>query len=278
MKRLFQFIYLYRTFFTFLVFEIFCAWIIVSANQYQSSAFFNSTNAISADIFRLRSNITKYFNLSYENNDLAMENAFLRQIISESAQRKNYYFSEHYLADSTLPRQFDFLMAKVINNSVRRTNNYITIDKGYRDGIEPGMGVISSWGIVGRVKACSKNFSTIYSLLHSDMLVSSLIKSNGILCTTSWTGNDPMFADLLYVPRHIKIAKGDSVVTSGYNSNFPQGESIGYIEDFWINENDSFYHIKVHISNDFTRLAYVYVVRNNFGTEKDSLEQATTNH
>jgi rod shape-determining protein MreC len=277
MRRLFQFIYLYRAFFTFLVFEIFCAWIIVSSNHYQSSAFFNSSNALSADIFRLRSNITKYFNLSYENNDLSTENAFLRQVIAESVQRKNYYLSGHYSADSILPRQYNYLMARVINNSVQRSNNYITIDKGSRDGIEPGMGVISSWGIVGRVKACSRNFSTIYSLLHSDMLVSSLIKSSGVLCTTSWTGNDPMYADLLYVPRHIKVVKGDSVITSGYNSNFPQGEPIGKIEDFWINENDSFYHIKVKLSNDFTRLAYVYVVSNNFRTEKDSLEQVTTN-
>jgi rod shape-determining protein MreC len=82
-----------------------------------------------------------------------------------------------------------------------------------------------------------------------------------------------MYSDLLFVPRHIKIAKGDSVVTSGYNSIFPENEPIGIIDNFWIHENESFYHIKVLLSNDFNRLAYVYIVRNKFRSEKDSLEE-----
>ena len=180
-------------------------------------------------------------------------------------------------SDSTVIPQFEYISAKVINNSIRRVNNYLTINKGSADGVEPGMGVIGSWGIVGKVRATSRDFSTVYSILHSDMLVSSEIKRNNVLCTTTWTGEDPMYADLLYVPRHIKILKGDTVVTSGYNAIFPENEPIGVIDNFWINENETFFHVKVKLATDFRTLSYVYIIKNKFRAEKDSLEQATYN-
>jgi rod shape-determining protein MreC len=276
MKRLFQFVYQYRAFFTFIILEILCAVIITMSNRYQNSAFFNSSNAIAARIFSFRKEVNHFFSLSAQNMELARENAFLRKLI---AQRKGYAevnARENPGIDTVRPEQFGFILARVINNSVRRTANFITLDKGIEDGIAPGMGVISSWGIAGKVKACSKNFSTVYSVLHSDMMISSLIQSNGVVCTTSWTGEDPSTCDLLYVPRHVKIARGDSVVTSGYNSIFPEGEPIGIIHDFWINENETFYRVKVKLSTDFTRLAYVYVITNRFRYEKDSLEQIST--
>jgi rod shape-determining protein MreC len=277
MRSLFRIIYLYRAFFTFLLFEILCAWIIATSNLYQSSILFNSANALSGKLFRIRDNIGKYLSLSWQNNDLARENAFLRRIITESAQKGNLITSGNLAADSTWSAQYDFIPARVINNSVRRTNNFLTIDKGSDEGIEPGMGVISSWGIVGKVRAASSNYSTVYSLLHSEMMISSLITANGVICTTSWTGEDPLYSDLLYVPRHLNISKGDSVVTSGFSSMYPRGIPIGIIDSYWISENETFYHIKIKLANDFFRLAYVYVIKNKLKAEKDSLEQVTAN-
>ena len=277
MKRLFQFIYYYRAFFTFLFFEIVCTLFIVSSGKYQESAFFNTTNFISATVFTIKNDVSHYFGLSKQNRDLARENAFLRDIIAGSSPQKIMAPTEIRNADTVVTPQFDYLSAKVINNSVRRINNYLTIDKGKTAGVEPGMGVISSWGIVGKIRASSERFSTVYSLLHSDMLVSSEIKINNVICTTTWSGDDPMFADLMYVPRHIVINKGDTVVTSGYNAIFPEGVPIGVIDHFWINENETFYHIKVKLATDFRTISYVYIVKNRFRVEKDSLEQATYN-
>jgi rod shape-determining protein MreC len=275
MKRLFQFIYYYRAFFTFLFFEIICALIIAGSGKYQSSGFFNTANFISSSVFTVKNNIGNYFGLKRKNLDLAKENAFLRQIISESEQENKFSLPEYRGNDTVFKTHFEYITAKVINNSVRKINNFLTINKGTGDGVEPGMGVISSWGIVGKVRASSENFSTVYSLLHQDLLVSSEIKRNNVICTTTWTGEDPDYADLLYVPRHIKIFKGDTILTSGYNAIFPENIPIGVIDDFGINENETFYHIKVKLATDFRTLSYVYVIKNNFGAEKDSLEQAT---
>ncbi len=277
MRRLFQFIYFYRSFFTFLFFEVLCTILIVSSGKYQSSSFFNTANVISSTVFTIKNNISNYFNLARQNRDLAKENAFLRDIISDNIKNRSEVLPEIHGADSVITNQFNYIMAKVINNSVRRVNNYLTVDKGTKDGVKPGMGVISSWGIVGKVRACSKDFSTVYSLLHSDMLVSSEIKSNHVICTTSWTGEDPLYASLLYVPRHVKLSAGDTVVTSGYNAIFPENEPIGIIESYYINENETFYHIKIRLSTDFNTLSYVYIIKNKSEFEKDSLEQATYN-
>ncbi len=275
MRRLFQFIYLYRSFFTFLIFEILCAVLIVSSGKYQSSSFYNTANVISSTVFTIKNNISNYFNLAMQNRDLAKENAFLREIISEDMKNKEPALPEILGPDTVVTNQFNFITAKVINNSVRRINNYLTVDKGKKQGVEPGMGVISSWGIVGKVRACSEDFSTIYSMLHSDMLVSSEIKSNHVICTTSWNGEDPLYANLLYVPRHVKLAEGDTVVTSGYNAIFPENEPIGIIESYSIRENETFYHVRVRLSTDFNTLSYVYIIKNKFRAEKDSLEQST---
>ena len=275
MKRLFQFIYYYRAFFTFLFFEIICALIIAGSGKYQSSTFFNTANFISSTVFTVKNDIGNYFSLKKHNRDLARENAFLRQIISESEQNRKLSLPDYQGTDSAFTNQYEYITAKVINNSVRRINNYLTINKGKKDGVEPGMGVISSWGIVGKIRASSRDFSTVFSLLHSDMLVSSEIRRNNVICTTTWTGEDPDHADLMYVPRHIKIFKGDTVVTSGYNAMFPENIPIGVIDNFWINENETFYHIKVKLATDFRTISYVYVIKNNFSAEKDSLEQAT---
>ena len=176
--------------------------------------------------------------------------------------------------DTTL-QVFEVLAAKVINNSTRRVNNYITINKGRKDGVEEGMGIIGPQGIVGKVKYTSANYASVISLLHSEFLISSSIKRNNVFGTIRWTGRDPLFADLQYIPRHVELQVGDSIVSSGYNTIFPSGYMIGTIEEFGVSEDASFHRVKVKLATDFHSLSYVYVVKNVLGSEKDSLELLT---
>jgi len=181
-------------------------------------------------------------------------------------------------ADTTLLQSVDtalhyeYIPAKVINNSTMKTNNYLTVDKGRHDGLEPGMGAISSFGVVGVVKSVSNNYATLYSVLHGEMQVSSVINRLGVFCTTKWDGVDPRYADLLYIPRHVELQVGDSITTSGYNAIFPEGIPIGRIRDFDISENETFYNVNIELSSDFQSLSHVYVISNYFRQEKDSVE------
>jgi len=271
MRRLFLLIYQYRAFFTFIVLEILAFWLVIGTSTFHNAAFFNTSNSVVASIFGLRQGVYQYFNLVNENDNLAKENAFLRDLISQNqVQVLNADSTLLSLVDTAI--QYNYIPAKVINNSTQKTNNYLTVDKGSRAGLEPGMGAISSFGVVGVVKTVSNNYATLFSLLHGEMQVSSLLSRLGVFCTTKWDGLDPLYASLLYIPRHVELQVGDSVTTSGYNAFFPEGIPIGQIKEFSIDENETFYKVIIELSTDFQSLSHVYIIQNFYRQEKDSVE------
>ena len=269
MERLFLFFYQYRAFFTFLFFELFCAWLIIQNNQYQGASFFNSSNTLVAGLNNFSQDVREYFLLRNINATLAEENAELRSRLQRYNQLK--YDTTGNLYDSAVIAQFDFISAKVVNNSVDRVTNYLTINKGSEDGVEPGMAVISPLGAVGKVKVVSSHYSVVTSVLHKDYRISVLLSRTGHFGSAHWDGLDPDYVRLEFVPRHVEPVKGDTIVTSSYNSIFPEGIMVGTIAEIRQDET-LFYDLKVKLSQDFRKLSYVEVVRSMLRHEQDSLE------
>jgi len=272
MQKLLKFIYQYRSFFTFLTLEILSVFLIIKNNRFQSAAFFNSSNFISASVLSITTNIRDYFYLEQVNKILAEENAYLRKLIEQQRIVK----SDTTLQLDTL-NHFEFITAKVINNSTKWQNNSITIDKGLLHNIEEGMGVLGSGGVVGKVRYRNNRYGVITSLLHSKFTVSSRIKDKVELCTTEWDGIDPGYVQIKFVPRHHVIEVGDSVLTSGYNAIFPSNIPIGIITEVNLNPDETFYTIKARLVNDFSNLSFVHVVVNKLKVEKDSVEALVHN-
>lgn len=269
MERLFLFFYQYRAFFTFLILEVVCAWLIIENNQYQGARFFNSSNSTVASLNTLSQGVREYFLLRNINSTLAEENAYLRSKLEQFNQLKDT--ASFAITDSARLKQFDFISAKVVNNSVNRSTNYLTINKGSADSVATGMAVISPLGAVGKVKAVSKHYSVVMSILHKDNRVSVLMTRTGFFGSVSWNGRDPDYVQLDFVPRHVAPMKGDTIVTSAYNAIFPEGVMVGTIEDVKQNET-LFYDLTVKLSQDFRKLSYVEVVRSHLKHEQDSLE------
>ena len=274
MERLFKFIYQYRAFFTFLLLQLFCVWMVVENNQYQSTRYFNSSNQIAASIISTSQNIKEYFSLRDINVELANENAQLRKKLDDR---------EQLLQDLELTRiknvsiinRFEYISAKVINNSVSQYKNFITIDKGIANGIKPGMAVISLRGAIGKIKSVSDHHAVLISLLNIDDHVSSKIKRTGHFGTVQWEGTDSRLIDLRYIPRHVQPLVGDTIVTSGYNAVFPEGILIGIIKEVKLSEESPFHQIKVELAQDFGSLAFVEVIKSNLKAEQDSVEVVT---
>jgi rod shape-determining protein MreC len=279
MRNLFAFIYRFRAFLVFVLLEVLCIFMIVRYNTYQGAAFFNSANKYIGEVLEFQSGITDYFRLANVNTTLARENAVLRQELLQ--YRKAALIDSTSKLDTTMfvatdtlkQRPYILHAGRVINNSVRRTNNTLTLAIGTADGVQPGMGVISSNGIVGRIKTVSKHYSTATSLLHSQMLVSAKINKNNTFGTVKWTGGDYRTAMLDYIPLHVKPAKGDTIVTSGFNTVFPEGVMVGTISSVMKEQDKSFYTIKIKLSVDFAQLSYVYVVENRHKAEREKLEE-----
>ena len=271
MYRLLQLLHSYRAFLLLLFIEIICMWLLVRNNPYHSAAYFHTSNAIVGSIYQTKNNISQYFSLPRVNEELANDNAQLRELLSKSQVPIVVQTKQDSLERTKSQYDQEYLSAKVINNSTRLSHNYITINKGKANGIEPGMGVISANGIVGKIMSVSENFATVSSLLNKDVFVSANLKRNNTFGSVQWDGSSILMAKFMFVPIHISLEKGDTIVTSSYNSVFPENIPIGYINDFSIGD-DGFFDIDIDLSNDFSRLAYVYVVKNPLLEERIELE------
>ncbi len=271
MLRLFQFIVRYQAFLFLILLEILSGWLVIRNNHYQNAAFFNSSNKIAGSIHNFNNNISSYFDLQQVNNHLVLENAQLHTDLSRLRNRLGQV-NQNLAAARVSIDNYNFIPASVINNSTRRLNNFITIDKGQQDLVQPNMAVINNQGVVGKVKTASANFATIISILHPDVLTSALLKRTNTLCTVKWNGRDPEKAEILYVPRHLAVYVGDSVVCSGYNAIYPSGVPIGVVSKVDIKEESTFYDLEITFATKFDQLSFVFVVSNTLKPEKDSLE------
>jgi rod shape-determining protein MreC len=265
MKSLFLFLYKFRAFITLILLESLCAFLIIQNSQYHRALYFNSSNTVIGSVLSVSNNVTQYFRLEDINESLASENATLKNNFREFSELPD---SIQY--DST--RKFNYLRARIIDNSVDLRNNIITIDVGAKDGIKKDMAVIGGGGIIGKTRYISNNFTLVTSLLHTSSMVPALVKDKVNICTVQWDGTDPYIVDLLYVPRHYSLVVGDTVLTSGYSGIFPENLTIGYISSIDLSDDEPFFNIKVKLANDFYKVAYVEVAESVNLPEIDSLQ------
>jgi len=244
---------------------------VINNNYYQRASFINSSNTVAANILRISKNIKDYFYLKEQNEILAKENAELR---THSFISFSKTVNDRFVVDDTVYRQkYTYTSCKVVNNSINRRNNFITLNKGYNHGIKHDMAVITSTGVVGIVKDVSSNFCTVMSLLHSKTVISSKIKANGFFGPLTWDGENSNYATLNDIPTHVHLTKGDTVVTSAYSLSFPENIMVGTVESFERKRDEFFYTVKIKLSTDFKKLSYVYVVNNIQKEEQKELEK-----
>lgn len=174
---------------------------------------------------------------------------------------------------SVIGPRFDYVAASVINNSTRHPRNYFTINKGANDGIEPGMGVVDHNGVVGIVNVTGRHTSRIISLLNETQHFSVRLKNTPYVGTLTWRGNDSGTAYMEEVPRHVMFHIGDSIVTSGFSTTFPEGIMVGRVMNRVRTADDNFYILKVRLSSDFKTLGQVRVIKDKIKNELDSLGQ-----
>jgi rod shape-determining protein MreC len=261
--------------FLFLILEILSFTLFIEHTYYQKAAFINSSNIISGGLYKVNNNIAEYFSLRSTNLTLAEENAHLHSLSPDNYLKiNNTIFIKN---DTTYKLQYQYVSAKVINNSTNKRNNYLTLNIGRNQGITKDMGVISSKGIVGIVKDVSDNFSSVISVLHKDSKISAKVKKCGDVGSVLWNGYNYRRASLIDIPTHVPVYIGDTIITSGYSSVFPEGIVIGKIIDHRIESGNSFYTITIEFAEDFNNLSYVYVIKNFFKNEQNDLEKKTQN-
>ncbi len=264
MRTLIFFFWHHRFFTLFLLLETISVILLINSYSYQRSLSVNAINDITGTLFELSSNVTDYFSLTDQNKALIEENARLHNNISHLPSSKE-------TAKTLYDSMFIYIPAKVVSNTVNKRNNYIIVDKGSRAGIEKEMAVLSQNGLVGVVIGVSPHFSLIMSMLHQNAIISARIKKNNQLVNVIWGDDNYLFGKVKDIPSHIKLIKGDTIVTSGNSLIFPRNIDIGTIENYQSDSLKSLNSATLRFATDFNSLYYVYIIKNRLKNEQQQL-------
>lgn len=214
--------------------------------------------------------ISEFFGLRKENDKLLKENILLKN--------NNYILEDtitYKINDTIRNRQYKYLTGNVIKNSVLSQNNYITINKGKKDGIIKDMAVVNSDGVVGIVTNVSNNYCIALSLLNTLNSIGCKLKNSEYFGSAIWDTKSYKQLILNGIPNHVEVKKGDTVVTSGFGYIFPQNINVGTVDTLWKNSDNNFYTIRLNLSVDLKNISNIYLIKNILQNEQQKLEQET---
>lgn len=243
----------------------------IQSHSFHKSKVISSANFLTGGVYAQLNAINEYFNLRSHNEDLAKENARLKELLFNRI-------------DSINPSDFDSIkgvkktevvVAKVIHNTYNSPENYLTLDAGSNQGLETDMGVVNDLGIVGIIEKTSPKYATVLSILNVKSKINAKIKKSNHFGSLEWNGKSTGFVQLIDVPRLASVRKGDTIVTGAQSYIFPENIGIGTIHKIYTDNETNYYTIDVKLFNDMTNLGHVYIIKNKEKPEIKKLETET---
>ncbi len=270
MQQIINFIIRNKTSLLFLLLFGISIGLTIQSHSYHRSKFINSANFLTGGIYEGANNISAYFNLKSQNEVLLEENKQLRSKLFSKSDSTNYNTT---IIDSiTYKGRYKIQTATVINNNYGASKNYITLNKGEKDGIREDFAVITSKGIVGIIDNTSNGYARVLSILNTKSRVNAGLKTSNHIGSLKWDGNSSSIVQLTDISKFAPVKENDTIVTGGQSSIFPQGIPIGIIKDFVIDIDGDTYTINVELFNDMTNLSHVYIIENLDAEEIKQLE------
>ena len=273
-RNLLNFLLRYSPWVVFAFYAGLSCYLLYSDSPAQRHVYMTSAGVVASTVYDGVRNVTSYFHLREINEDLHARNGELEdQVLSLRRQLKE--IQETMYADtmtvSEVLHPFSFIIASVTNNSIAHPYNYITVNKGLLDGVEPEMGVVDQNGVVGVVNITADHHARIISLLNPDFRLSCKVKGSDAFGSLIWDGHSPEEAVLEELPKHTVFAPGDTIVTSGYSAVFPEGIPVGSVIESARDSDDNFFRLRIKLFTDFTTLSTVRIIKNN---ELDDIRRA----
>ncbi len=274
MRNLIKFIVQRFPFLLFLFLELLSVFLIFSGNRYYNSGLNSLGFEISGGLSKAKNDISGFMRLGRVNDSLVAENVRLQMLLSKNYTNHGIEIDSMIDTLNTEMEQiYTYMPAKVVDVTTDKAKNYIVLNRGSRHGINKNMGVFNSQGIVGITVNVSRNYTLVISVLNTDSKFSVKLRRSNYYGNLSWDTRSSRYALLSQIPNHVKVAKGDTIVTSGFSSFFPADIMVGKIEDFHEIPGSNFLELRVKLSTDFHNLSYVYVVNFLKKSELQKLEE-----
>ena len=269
MKEIIKLILKYHFTIIFILLEIVSFSLIIRHNEYQRAIFSESASTLFGNISSTITSIKDYCRLKEINESLAKENILLKNRL-EAYEFLQDTIIQRTVVEGSIP-VYEYIGAKQVNATYNRTKNYITLNRGRKNGLQKEMAVCTPEGIVGLIQDLSDHFAVVIPLINVDARISAKIIMKNYYGSLPWDGNDYAYSYLNDIPYHVEVNAGDTIVTSGLSKIFPEGIVVGYVESV-DKVTANFLKIKVKLAVDFKRINHVYVILNNKKNEQTSLE------
>ena len=248
--------------------------LVFNYNDYQKTAFLSSSNAVCGALYSAQDAVGGYFHLGSANEQLAAENVVLRNQVALLQKQVALLTDSTKLATlQGVEAQYLSTSAHVINSTTNKSRNYLTIDKGEDNGIKRDMFVLNGSGVVGLVSAVSAHYATVLPLVNTSMRLSVKLKGTNYRGQLVWNSISPRYGTMVDVPEHAQVAEGDSILTSGSSSFFPEGLMVGTVREVDMDKNGGFYKLTISLAVDFSSVYDVEVVENREMQEQRTLEE-----
>lgn len=275
MQQLVYFLQKYRYFLYFLLLECVAITLIINNHNFHRSKFVSSANFITGGLYNRASNISDYFHLKELNRALVEENFRLKNQIQQLQFPIDSILSIEVIDSTKFHQQYTYINTKIISNEYRTPFNFITINRGTKEGITPEMAVINSKGILGVIDDVSYRYARVRSILNENSKINARLKNSFHFGTLTWNGQDYNTVQLTDIPRQAVLRKGDTVITGGKSTIFPEGIPIGVIKKIPKELSSAGNTIDIELFNDMSNLGYGYIIVNFHKNEVKKLKDAT---
>ena len=260
MQQLIYFIQKYRYFLFFLFLELIAFQLIINNLSFHKSKFINSASSITGGFYSKTNSMRDYFQLDIENKELLNENLILRNKLEKLSQSIDTPALTEIFEKTDFRQRYSYIQGRIEKNQFRSNYNFLTINLGKKDSLVPEMGVINSKGILGITENVLHSYSRVRSILNKNSKINAKLKNSNYFGTLTWDGLDYNSTQLLDIPRQARLKVGDTIITGGMSSIFPEGIPIGSIDNI-ANEASIKRIINIKLFNDMSNLKNIYVVK-----------------
>jgi len=278
-RNAFLFIRRHFNFLFFVVLQIIALSFLFRYNKFHEAAFLNVSTEVTGRFYERYNSVEYYFQLKKTNESLVQENLRLRQQLKENFEapdsNQRLFYDTIRTDSGRFTPKWLLMEAKVVNNTISLPANYLTIHRGFKQGVRQNLGVTGSQGIVGQVINVSENFAIVMSVLNPNFKLVARLKKGGENGTIYWDGINPAIISMRGIPRSANVVVGDTVLTSPLDREFSANLMVGTISEVVPDNTSNFYNLKLKLATNFSNIEYAYVLDNLQYEEQKRLEDST---
>lgn len=275
--------------FVFIILIIICLiCIIFTVDRVKPTFIETGVGYVLSPIEKLNTNVSSWikskFNVITNLNEIENENIYLKEQLeakeSELSRLKliedeNKKLSE-LLEIDTKYKDYPKTAARIIAKDPGNWYDVFIIDKGSKDGLKPNMVVLSSGGLVGRIKECGINYSKVISIIDdSDSVSAKSLRTDDIGFVRGDLTNKGL-CRMEYIDNDAEIIEGDEIITSHLSETYPPGITIGYVKEIQTDKNTLTKYAVIEPTVDFKHLETTLVINQTFEKNYEDAKETTT--